>query len=265
MQNGDFEKARLKFDSAFASSKDARLLWNMAACEKELKRYAKVVKLVKRYVAEDTLIAAEDKADAERLLAVIEPLTAKLSIEVKEPGAEVYVDGELVGVSPLTEPWLVDIGTRKVRVIKADFKDFHKEVPVGGAPVIRVEAALVAIPKTGRLVISTQADASIQLDGKVVGTGTFAKQVPFGPHQIRVTAEEMLPYETEINVERGQSRTLQVSLKPEPSSGVPAWIWIAGGVAAAGGIAVAIGFAAQPEDPVPPSGTFGVGHTIVAF
>lgn len=264
LQNNDPEKARLKYESAYQSSKDARLLWNIAACEKQLKHYAKTVKLVKRYVAEDTLLSADDKAEADRLLAVIEPLTAKLAIDVKEPDADVYLDGELVGKSPLAEPLLVDIGTRKVRVSKLDFKDFQKDVPVGGAPLITIEAPLEAIPKTGKLSITAQTDAAIFVDGKPVGTGSFSGAVTAGSHKIRVTAEDMLPHEEQVEIERGGVRSLQVSLEPEPS-GFPYWLVIVGGVVVAGGVTVAVVFAAQPDDPIPPSGTFGVGHTIVEF
>jgi hypothetical protein len=264
LQNNDPEKARLKYESAYAISKDPRLLWNIAACEKQLKHYAKTVNLVKRYVAEDALISAEDKAEADRLLGVIEPLTAKLAIVVKEPEADVYVDGDLVGKSPLAEPLLVDIGTRKIRVTKIDFKDFEKDVPVGGAALVTVEAPLEAIPKTGKISITAQTDAAIFLDGKAVGTGSFSGPVTAGSHKVRVTAEDMLPYEEQVEIERGGIRSLQVSLEPEPS-GFPYWLVIVGGVVVAGGVGIAIGFAAQPDDPLPPSGTFGVGHTIVEF
>src|SRR5437016_6190653 len=46
--DGDFASAALKFRSAHDLSNDPRLLWNIAACEKNLRHYAKVVSLVQR-------------------------------------------------------------------------------------------------------------------------------------------------------------------------------------------------------------------------
>src|SRR6476469_2894036 len=50
--DGDHAGALVKFQAAFDQSKDPRLLWNMAACEKNLRHYAKVMALVERYVKE---------------------------------------------------------------------------------------------------------------------------------------------------------------------------------------------------------------------
>src|SRR5438045_6826203 len=51
-EDGDFQSALLKLKSSYEASKDARLLWNMAACEKNLRHYAEVARLVDRYLAE---------------------------------------------------------------------------------------------------------------------------------------------------------------------------------------------------------------------
>ncbi|HKQ68527.1 MAG TPA: hypothetical protein VJT73_04270, partial [Polyangiaceae bacterium] len=45
-QDGDYSGASLKFKQSYEASKDVRLLWNMAACEKSQRHYAKVQKLV---------------------------------------------------------------------------------------------------------------------------------------------------------------------------------------------------------------------------
>ena len=41
-QDGDYAGAQLKFRAAYETSKDPRLLWNMAAAEKNLRHYAQV-------------------------------------------------------------------------------------------------------------------------------------------------------------------------------------------------------------------------------
>src|SRR5437764_13820664 len=48
--DGDFVGAEIKFKSAYETSHDARLLWNMAACEKSQRHYARAVDLVHKYL-----------------------------------------------------------------------------------------------------------------------------------------------------------------------------------------------------------------------
>ncbi len=125
--DGDFVNAYENFRSAYERAHDARLLWNMAACEKNRRRYAKTLVLVRRYVLEASgQLGEQDRADAAELVKIIEPLTGTLQVAVSEPGAEVSVDGEPLGKSP-TAPVLVDRGPRKVRVTKPDFTDVEIE------------------------------------------------------------------------------------------------------------------------------------------
>jgi hypothetical protein len=156
---------------------------------------------------------------------------------VNEAGAEVFVDDEPAGTSPV-EPVVVDIGTRKVRVKKGEFEEYTKEVAVGGAAEIQLEVALVKIVHEGRLTVRAGADAAIAIDGKVVGSGTWSGTLPSGGHTLRVTAPHMLPFQSEVYLQDKESRDVPVTLQPEPSKGIPAWAWIAGGVAVAGGLGV---------------------------
>jgi hypothetical protein len=168
-------------------------------------------------------------------------------VVVDQPGAEVFVDDELVGTSPV-DPVVVDIGARKVRVRKSEFEEFTKEVPVGGAAEVAVDVKLPKIIHEGRLTVRTSTEAAIAIDDKVVGSGTWSGVLPSGGHTLRVTAPKMRPYQTEVFVQDKQSRDLAVTLEPEPSKGVPSWMWIAGGAVLAGGLGTAGFIIFRPED-----------------
>lgn len=247
--DGDFAGALVKFTSAYEKSKEPRLLWNMAACEKNLRRYSRSLKLVRTYLAEGgAVLTDDDRREANELIKVMEPLTAKLRINVDEPGAEVSIDDEPVGTSPV-EPVVVDIGARKIRVTKPEFEPVIKEVPVGGAAEVVVDAKLAKIVHEGRLTVRAPANAAIAIDDRVVGSGTWSGTLPSGGHTLRVTAPKMRPHQTEVVIQDKQTRDLAVSLEPEPSKGgVPAWMWIAGGVVVAGGLGTAGFFIFRPED-----------------
>lgn len=237
--DGDNAGAAIKFKSAYDKSGDPRLLWNMAACEKNLRHYSVALKELRRYLAEGgDKLTEQDRAEAEELIKVMEPFTAKLVIKVSEPGAEVYVDDELVGTSPI-EPVVVDFGPRRVRVKKAEFEEVTKEIPVGGAAEVAVDVPLVKMVHEGRIAVNAPADATIAIDGKVVGGGAWSGTLASGGHTLRVTAPKKLPYQTEVYLQDKESRTVNVTLDNEPSKGVPTWVWIAGGVVVAGGITTA--------------------------
>lgn len=239
--DGDHAGALVKFSSAYEKSKDARLLWNMAACEKNLRHYSRSLRLLRRYLDEGgDKLTAQDRAEAEDLVKVMEPLTAKLLVAVNEPGADVFVDDENVGQTP-APPVVVDIGQRKVRVAKEGFEEFVRFLPVTGSAEIRVDVNLEKIVHEGRLTVKASEGATIELDNKVVGTGTFTGVLPSGGHMLRVSAPKMRPYQSEVIIADKQTREVGVTLEPEPvaakaGGGLPTWAWIAGGVLVAGGL-----------------------------
>src|SRR5262245_25502031 len=48
-EDQDYAGALVKFERAFKHTPDPRLLWNMAACEKSLRHYARALELLERY------------------------------------------------------------------------------------------------------------------------------------------------------------------------------------------------------------------------
>ncbi len=258
--DGDHANALVKFKSAYDKSKEPRLLWNMAACEKNLRHYSKALKLVRQYLAEGgDKLTEQDRKEGDELIKVMEPLTAKLRVNVNETGAEISLDEERVGTSPL-EPTVVDIGTRRIRVQKAEFEEFVRDVPVGGAAEVAVDVNLVKIVHEGRLTVSAPQGSTIYVDGKVVGSGTWNGVLPSGGHTLRVTQEKMRPFQTEVYIQDKETRSVPVSLDPEPSKGMPAWAWVAGGVVAAGALGVGGYFLFRGEDKYEgPSGNLSPG------
>jgi hypothetical protein len=257
----DYAGALVKFKAAYDVAKDPRLLWNMAACEKGLRRYARVYELVQRYRKEGAAVLSDaDRDEAASLLEAIKPFVGWLRIGVNEPDAVVAIDEQDVGKSPLPDPLLVDIGMRRLRVTKPDFKPFGRAIEVTGGGEIQVTIQLEKEIHEGRLVIFAGPRDAIEVDGKVVGVGEFDGTVPSGAHRIRVTARGMRPYQSEVVVQDAQRASVRVALEPEPVAPVvftPAakdqgggspWLWIAGGAAVAAGLGVGAYFLFRPED-----------------
>ncbi len=245
--DGDYAGALVKFSTAYDRSKDPRLLWNMAACEKNLRRYTNALSLVRRYLKEGTaLLSEQDKIDGQELVKVMEPFTATLQLVVDQPGAEVSLDDRVLGTTPLG-PTSVDMGRRRLRVHKSGFEEAVRDLSVGGASRVSIDLKLVKILHEGRLIVKAPANATIAIDGRVVGSGLWSSPLPSGGHSLKVTAPGMRVYQIEILVLDKQSREIAVTLEPEPSTGVPGWVWLIGVAAVAGGVATAGYFVFKPE------------------
>ena len=214
--DGDFAGGAIKFQSAYDKSSDARLLWNLAICEKSERHYARTVTLVKKYLATGgDLLTADDRTEATALLNAIESFTVLLTINVNEPDAEIFVDDASVGKAPLKEPITVDIGTRKVTARKQGFREATVSQPIGGSKSATIELKLQAEVHEGEIKILSIPRAHIFIDAKEVGVGGFLGKVPSGGHTLRVVAEGMQPYQSELVVADDEKRTVEVPLAPE--------------------------------------------------
>jgi hypothetical protein len=257
---GDFAAALIKFTAAYDASKDVRLLWNVATCEGKLHHYARAVGLVRNYLKDgQAILSDQDKADADQTVRALEPLTSTMRITINEPGADVFLDDQAIGQSPI-DALLVDIGVHKVRAHKAEFEESTQDVTVNGGAVLAVDLTLRPIVHEGRVNVHAGAKDAIMVDGQPSGVSLWGGTLRSGGHTLRVTAQGMLPYQTEVLVQDGQTREIDVTLNPEPSKGLPAWVWIAGGAVVAGGLGTGGYFLFKPTSKYEgPSGNLGPG------
>lgn len=220
--DGDFAGAAIKFQAAYDLSSDARLLWNVAACEKSQRHYAKTMALVRRYL--DTggdLLTDADRREAKALLVAIDSFTVRLTIAVSEAGADVFVDDERVGTSPIAQPVTVDIGPRRIVAKKAGFADAIQTITLGGSPAAQVELTMSQELHEGRLTVTSQPDAHISIDGKEVATGKFDGKLKSGGHTLRVEAEGTHPYQSEVVLSDDENRSIDVPLEKVAAAAPP--------------------------------------------
>jgi hypothetical protein len=212
--DGDYAGALIKFQSSYDVSKDPRLLWNIAFCQKNLRHYAKVVSLLERYVHEGgSILTPQDRKEAQDLIGTIEPFTTKVTIQVSEPGAAVFLDEELVGTSPLPGPVVLDIGQRHLVVQKPGFVKYEGDLLVGGSAEASKRVELSREVHEGKVIIETPPAASIFVDGKLVGTGKAEVTLAEGGHELQVTAPGMRPYQSEMLVKEKETRQINIALE----------------------------------------------------
>jgi len=246
--DADYAGALVKFQHAFDDSGDPRLLWNMAVCEKNLRHYANVQRLLKRYLRDgQETMTPEHRAEVTEVLDVVRSLVSQVHVMVDQTSAQVFVDEELIGTTPLPEAVPVTLGRHRVRVSKSGFVDHTLAQEFGGGSEVALQITLQREEQRGWLVVSADEQDAIFVDGERAGRGHWQGYLPAGSHTVRVTAPGKKPYAKAIELHTKDNQHLAVTLEREKSS--RALLWVGAGVLAAGGLAVGSYFLfLKPED-----------------
>jgi len=264
-EDGDYSGALTKLQAAYDASRDPRLLWNMAACEKALRHYVNVLSLLERYASEGAQLITDDerRATAE-LVETVQAFVNQLTLEVQPEGVDVLVDGVKLGTTPLAAPLRLDMGKRQLRLEKAGFLPHEEEVDLAGGKSATLTASLAPEVHEGLLRIVSDPSAVITVDGHVVGTATWSGRLPSGAHSVHVSATGKLAHQTEVVVKDHDTSSLLVNLVAEAQapllrrdSNNTVW-WVVGGVALAGAGLGAYLLLRPGEDPRQPDlGSWG--------
>jgi len=235
--DGDLPGAATKFRRAYDLSKDPRLLWNIAVCEKEQRHYAKASSLVTQYLAEGvSMLAVDSRVQAEETLQSLRQFSSEVVFQNVPDGAKVLVDGGEVGTTPLGTPLFLDLGEHKLEVRVAGFLPFQTMLNVPGEKRLEVPVKLEKDTSSARLIVTTtQPKSVITVDGRVRGSDRWESGLAPGKHQVRVTAPGKQDYEVNVELAAQSSRTMEVTLKDKKRS---PWPWIAGGAAVVAGATV---------------------------
>jgi hypothetical protein len=138
-------------------------------------------------------------------------LLGRLQITASPPGAEVLVDGRLVGVAPLPEP--VSVPARELHVVvrAARYRTEERDVRVTAGSVERVEVALE--PLNARLHLDANAPRARAAVGDEPPQDLPRDlQLPPGTYEVRTTAPGFSPDTSRIVLAPDEDRTLTVVL-----------------------------------------------------
>lgn len=257
-QDGDFSGAYSKFHLAYQLSKDPRLLWNQAVCEKELRHYAKATGLIERYLTEGTeLIEPDKRRDAESILAALKQFSSKVELKGAPPGATLEIDGVSWGRLPLASPLYLDVGRHTLIIESAGFRPFRQAIEVPGASTLRVPVRMTPEVTPSELRVSVlPASATIRIDGVVVGTGSWEGPIAPGSHRVTFSASGRANLERRVEIVQGRQHVLDVQLEAKKKAS--AWPWIvAGAVVVAAGAVGGTVWAVDSQAAMPPQGSLG--------
>jgi hypothetical protein len=223
-QNGQWDGARAAFNGAYEASKNPRVLFNVAVCEKNLGRYPRAIDVFKRELAEGKgVLTPAEEADIKAQISGLEAFVAQLMVDVSEPGADIWIDDTKVGTSPLPGPVSVQLGERHVRASKPGFADARETIELKGGATGRITLKLAPSVKTSLVNISVVGPKSavVKIDGKEVGPAPYKGQVEVSaqPHEFSAEAPDYVPATQSAVVRDGEPLNLTLQLSQQQQKG----------------------------------------------
>jgi hypothetical protein len=144
---------------------------------------------------------------------------AQLSITCPVPGADVLLDGRVVGRTPLSGSLPVAPGGHEVMLRRPGYQEARSSlVLAGGASQLLAlaPAELTSAPApTGLVGFSvSEPDATVEIDGRPRPDYRQGMRLPAGVHQLKVSRTGFFPVEREIVSETALINVVKVTLEP---------------------------------------------------
>ena len=154
-----------------------------------------------------------DVADFQTRSRVVAPSTGTLVVNVNPNGANVSLDGVLIGRGDTRRT--VPAGQYTVRVSLGGFQDFQQAITVQGGQTVTVNADLRSIAVNGTLEVNVSPNgANVSIDGVLIGRGDTTRVLPAGQYTLRVSAAGFQDFQQTVNIQNGQTTRANVTLQP---------------------------------------------------
>jgi hypothetical protein len=142
-EEGDYALALAEFERVYELVPDYRVLYNIGQVNIQLGRYARALRTLREYVSRGgSELPAQRRSAVQADLDSLVGRTASIEVDVRPAGAELFVDGTVVGKSPLAEPIVVDVGERTVQARLTGYSTRAQTLTLAGGDRRRVDLTL---------------------------------------------------------------------------------------------------------------------------
>jgi hypothetical protein len=160
-EEGAFDAALIEFQRAYDLAPSYKILYNIGQVHRQRNDYASALRVFERYLKEGGAdIDAKRKAEVDKEIAQLKGRVATLQITTNIPGAEILVDDEPVGKTPLPQGVLVNSGKRKITASKEGRVPVSKIINVAGSDTMKIALDLVESSGGGPAPTSTASPSS---------------------------------------------------------------------------------------------------------
>lgn len=142
----DYVAAMVEFKKAYALDPAPLVLFNIGQTANELKDYAGALRAYEQYLADGAAeIDEERRKKVQSLIDDLRGKTANIGIEVNAAGASVAVDDVDVGLTPLSQPVLMNAGRRKISITKSGYEPLTRFVEIAGTEEKQLSFEIVSL------------------------------------------------------------------------------------------------------------------------
>lgn len=143
-EEGAYDAALVELNRAAELRPSYKLYYNIGQVRVAMHDYAAAIDAYRRYLDQGAdKIPSARRDQVQKELVELAQRTAKLTVEVDVPGAEVLIDDVPVGTSPLAGPLVVNSGIRLVTVRHPDYMPQTRRITLAGNVQDKVSFALV--------------------------------------------------------------------------------------------------------------------------
>ncbi|MDX2024067.1 MAG: hypothetical protein SF187_27755 [Deltaproteobacteria bacterium] len=224
-EENEMELAFKAFASAYESSRDPRLIWNMALCARGMRHFAHAKRLVKEYVKDarsQNVLSPQDEATADAFVKAVSGRVVTAGFSLAPKDAVVLIDGEVLPPVPEPASRDVDVGSHHVEVQAKGFRTqaFRQSFELGKPNQVDVSLE----PEGAPVFMYTASGNSIHVDGRTVGTGAWSGTLTPGSHVLEVRDPVGNLERREVYLQDREKRILELW----PSRSVAPWVWAMG-------------------------------------
>jgi hypothetical protein len=292
VQDARWADALAEFERSFDLVPHPVTLFNVAACERAMGRYARARHTLLRTRALDEEWVHEGKAslppsvrsDVDAFLSEIDAILVTVDVTLTPESATIAVDGRplvresggpparfYAGVAPpgpgqTAAPVFqltLDPGTHVLVLAQPGFADIVRRETFARGEKRTLDLTLARLD--GTLAVTADRDnAAVSVDGVDVGLAPLELRRPAGSYRVVVRKRGFSPFVTDAALEPGGRVRLSASLAPERVALTKRWwFWAAAGGVVASAAAVTY-FASRPEPERPPADGGGLGWVLRA-
>lgn len=180
-QEDDVEAALAEFRASYRMNPIAQVLFNIAVSLRRLHRYAEAADTLRTYLREGTEESEERRFLARDLIAELEAVLAHVTVEVDQEEADLFIDGELLGRTPLEESLRLAAGEHDIEIRLDGYRTHRERLEVHGGQQVEltIELEEVSTPWyrqwwlwtiVGAVVVGTTVGLAVGLTAESPGT-----------------------------------------------------------------------------------------------
>ena len=204
----DYAGAIAEYEKAFELLPHALIRYNMGVAYNRKADPVRAIRTLKKALVEEPALSPKRKKRAEEIIAENAKLVARVRISVNVDGAEVRVDGEVVGQTPGVDLHVASTRPVMVEARKKGFMPVSQVVRVGGGSTRDLEIHLDAtdlLPAELRIE-SHLPGAELYVDGRLVAVTPLRSTIAVKPneeHQLELRREGYTTAIDKVKLEPG--------------------------------------------------------------